>query len=204
MGVSIEQIKELREKTGAGVLDCRNALEQNDGNFDAALEYLREKGLLAAKKREERVAAEGMIEVYSHGKGRVGVMVEVNCETDLVARSTKFAEFAHELALQIAASDPKYISPDDVPADVIEERREQARKLAESEGKPEAIIERIVDGRLNKFLDEVCLLRQTYVRDDKLTVEKLLHQVISALGENIIVRRFERWETGELSEEAEE
>ena len=201
MGVSIEKIKELREITGAGVLDCRKALEQSNGDFDAAVEFLREKGLLAVKKRGEREASEGRIELYSHGNGRVGVMVEVNCETDFVARAESFQKFAHEIALQIAAGAPLYISPEDVPEDVIKEKREQAEKFAKEQGKPEAVIERIVQGRLDKYLDEVCLLRQTYVRDDSITVEDLLHQTVASLGENIVIRRFERWELGEQSAE---
>jgi elongation factor Ts len=197
MAISIDQIKELREETGAGVLDCRKALEQANGDFARAVEYLREKGLVKAAKRADREASEGIVELYSHGGGRVGVMVEVNCETDFVARSETFRTFAHEVALQVAAAAPRYIKPEDIPADVIAEERQKAQAYARAEKKPEAVIERIVQGRLDKFLDEACLLRQPYIRDDAVTIEKLLHEKIGSIGENIVVRRFARWELGE-------
>jgi elongation factor Ts len=197
MAITIEQIKELREITGAGVLDCRKALEQSDGDFDKAVENLRAKGLATAAKRADRVALEGMVELYSHGNGRVGVMVEVNCETDFVARSEAFRTFAHEVALQIAAGAPRYVRSEDIPADVMNLERDRARMHAKEEGKTEAVIDRIVEGRLEKFLGEVCLLRQPYVRDDSITIEQLRLQNIAAIGENIIVRRFARWELGE-------
>jgi elongation factor Ts len=197
MAITIEQIKELRELTGAGVLDCRKALEQSGGDLNKAVESLREKGLAKAAKRADREVKEGMLELYTHGNGRVGVMVEVNSETDFVARSTAFRTFAHEVALQIAAASPRYIKPEDIPADVLEQERQKARSLALEEGKPESVIERIVEGRLDKYINEVCLLRQPYVRDEDLTIEKLLHQNIAAIGENIVVRRFVRWEVGE-------
>ncbi len=197
MAITIDQIKELREETGAGVLDCRKALEQANGDFGKAVEYLREKGLAKAAKRADREALEGMVELYSHGNGRVGVMVEVNCETDFVARSEAFRTFAHEVALQIAAASPQYIRPEDIPADVLESERGKARARALEEGKPEAIVSRIVDGRIEKFKDEVCLLRQPYIRDENVTIEKLLHQHIGSIGENIVIRRFVRMELGE-------
>jgi elongation factor Ts len=197
MAITIEQIKGLREITGAGVLDCRKALEQSNGDFDKAVENLRAKGLATAAKRADRVALEGMVELYSHGNGRVGVMVEVNCETDFVARSGAFRTFAHEVALQIAAGAPRYIRSEDIPADVINLERDRARLHAKEEGKTEAVIDRVVEGRLKKFSDEVCLLRQPYVRDETITIEQLLLQNIAAIGENIIVRRFARWELGE-------
>jgi len=197
MAITIEQIKMLREETGAGVMDCRSALEKANGDIEKAMEYLREKGMATAAKRADRQASEGVVELYSHGSGRVGVMVEVNCETDFVARSEAFRTFAHEIALQIAAGNPTYTKPEDVPADVLEAEREKARKLARDEGKPAEVVERIVEGRLQKFLDEVCLLRQLYIRDEDMTVEKLLLQNIAAIGENIIIRRFARWELGE-------
>jgi elongation factor Ts len=197
MAITIEQIKELRELTGAGVLDCRKALEQSGGEINKAVESLREKGLAKAAKRADREVKEGVLELYTHGNGRVGVMVEVNSETDFVARSGAFRSFAHEVALQIAAASPRYIRPEDIPADVLEQERQKARNLALEEGKPESVIERIVEGRLDKYLNEVCLLRQPYVRDEDLTMEKLLHQNIAATGENIVVRRFVRWEVGE-------
>lgn len=197
MAITTEQIKALRQETGAGILDCRKALEQANGDFEKAVEFLREKGLATAAKRADRVALEGVVELYSHGQGRVGVMVEVNCETDFVARSEAFRTFAHEIALQIAAASPRYIKPEDVPADVLEKERQDARNLARGEDKAEAIVERIVEGRIEKFLDEICLMRQVYIRDDAITVEKLLLQTIAAIGENLIIRRFARWELGE-------
>jgi elongation factor Ts len=197
MAVTTEQIKELREATGAGILDCRKALEQANGDFDKAVDFLREKGLATAAKRSDRDASEGTVELYSHGTGRVGVMVEVNCETDFVARSEAFRTFAHEVALQIAAGAPRYLRPEDVPADVYEHEREIARARAREEGKPDAVLERIVEGRIEKFKDEVCLLRQPYIRDESITVEKLLLQNVAVIGENVIIRRFARWELGE-------
>jgi elongation factor Ts len=197
MAISTQQIKQLREETGAGVLDCRNALEQANGDFDRAVAFLREKGLAQAVKRADRETLEGMVELYSHGNGRVGVMVEVNCETDFVARSETFRNFAHELALQIAAAAPRYVREDDIPNDVLEEERQKARALGLAEGKPENVIERIVEGRLDKFKDDVCLLRQIYIRDEEINVQDLLHQHIATIGENIVIRRFVRWEVGE-------
>jgi elongation factor Ts len=197
MAIGIELIKQLREETGAGVLDCRKALEANNGDFQKAVEYLREKGLAKAAKRADREVLEGMLELYSHGNGRVGVMVEVNCETDFVARSAAFRKFAHEVALQIAAGAPKWIRVEDIPTEVVNEEREKARDVALAEGKAEKIIERIVEGKLEKFYNENCLMRQTYVRDEEITLEDLRNQNIAAIGENIIIRRFARWEVGE-------
>jgi elongation factor Ts len=197
MTISIELIKQLREETGAGVLDCRKALETYNGDFEKAVEYLREKGLAKAAKRADREVLEGMLELYSHGNGRVGVMVEVNCETDFVARSERFRKFAHEVALQIAAGAPKWIRVEDIPTAVIDEEKAKAHNLAVAEGKPENIIERIIDGKLEKFYNDNCLLRQTYVRDEEITLEDLRSQNIAAIGENIVIRRFARWEVGE-------
>ncbi len=200
MEISIELIKQLREETGAGVLDCRKALEANNGDFKKAMEYLREKGLAKAAKRADREVFEGMLELYSHGNGRVGVMVEVNCETDFVARSAAFRKFAHEVALQIAAGAPMWVRVEDVPPAVLEEERQKARNVALAEGKAEKVIDRIVEGKLEKFYNEKCLLRQTYVRDEEITVEDLRNQNIAAIGENIVIRRFARWEVGEESQ----
>ncbi len=197
MTISVDQIKALREQTGVGILDCRKALEDANGDFDKAVEALREKGLATVAKRGERETSEGVLDLYSHGNGRVGVMVEVNSETDFVARSEKFREFAHEIALQIAASSPSYVSVEDIPEEVLEQRRQTEREEALAEGKPEEIVERIVEGRIQKFIDEACLLRQDYIRDDDLTIEQLLHQNVAAMGENIVIRRFVRWELGE-------
>jgi len=197
MAISIELIKQLREETGAGVLDCRKALETYNGDFAKAIEYLREKGLAKAAKRADREVLEGMLELYSHGNGRVGVMVEVNCETDFVARSAAFRKFAHEVALQITAGAPRWVRVEDIPAEVVDEERQKARNLALAEGKAEKVIERIVEGKLEKFYNDNCLLRQTYVRDEEITLEDLRTQNIAAIGENIVIRRFARWEVGE-------
>jgi elongation factor Ts len=197
MAIGIELIKQLREETGAGVLDCRKALETYNGDFTKAIEYLREKGLAKAAKRADREVLEGMLELYSHGNGRVGVMVEVNCETDFVARSAAFRKFAHEVALQIAAGAPKWVRVEDIPAEVLDQEREKARNLALAEGKSEKVIERIVEGKLEKYYNDNCLLRQTYVRDEEITLEDLRNQNIAAIGENIVIRRFARWEVGE-------
>jgi elongation factor Ts len=197
MAITIEQIKELREVTGAGILDCRKALEQANGDFDKAVDYLREKGLATATKRADRETLEGVVELYSHGNGRIGVMVEVNCETDFVARSEAFRSFAHEIALQIAAGAPRYLRVEDIPAHVLEHEGEFARARARDEGKPEPVVEKIVEGRVEKFKDDACLLRQPYIRDESITVEKLLMQNIAAIGENVLIRRFARWELGE-------
>ncbi|MEA3351961.1 MAG: translation elongation factor Ts [Chloroflexota bacterium] len=197
MKVTTKLIRELREATSSGMLDCKNALVKSNGDFDKAVEVLRKKGLAKAAKRADRDASEGMLELYSHGGGRIGVIVEVNCETDFVARSDTFREFAHEVALQIAASAPRWVNEDDIPEDVIEKEREIAREFALQEGKPENIVDRIVDGRLKKFKDETVLMRQAYIRDDDLTIQKLLYENIAAMGENIIIRRFTRWEVGE-------
>lgn len=194
--VSLEKIKKLREQTGSGILDVKEALKESGGNLEKAVDLLRQKGLAKAAKRSHRDASEGVIDLYSHGNGRVGVMVEVNCETDFVARSDGFQEFAHEIALQIAASDPRWISEDEVPEDVIEREKTISRKQYEDEGKPDHVIGQILEGRINKFLDEHVLLRQEYIRDEELTVEELLHENIASLGENIVIRRFKRWDLG--------
>jgi len=197
MEITTEMIKELREATGAGILDCRKALTDAKGDFDKAVDFLREKGVATAAKRADRTASQGVVELYSHGEGRVGVMVEVNCETDFVARSEDFRKLAHEIALQIAAAAPQYVREDEIPADVLEHEAEIARARAAEEGKPEAVMEKIVAGRLEKFKDEVVLLRQAYIRDEDLNIEKLVMQAVGTTGENIIVRRFQRWELGE-------
>lgn len=200
MEITTEMIKELRAATNAGVLDCRKALTDADGDFQKAVDWLREKGMATAAKRADREASQGVVELYTHGGGRVGVMVEVNCETDFVARSEKFRELAHELALQIAASAPRYIKEEEIPAEVLEHEAEIARVRAKEEGKPEKVAEKIVLGRLEKFKDEVVLSRQAYIRDESTTVEKLILQTVGAIGENIVVRRFQRWELGERLE----
>ena len=201
MEITTEMIKELRAATNAGVLDCRKALTESDGDFNKAVDWLREKGMATAAKRADRAALQGVVELYSHGNGRVGVMVEVNCETDFVARSEQFRTFAHEIALQIAASAPRYVREEEVPAEVLEHEIEIGKARAREEGKPENILERIAQGRVEKFKDEVVLLRQPYIRDEEITIEKLLAQNIGSIGENIIIRRFQRWELGESATE---
>ena len=200
MDISVELIKKLRDATGSGILDVKEALENAEGDFDKAVDYLRQKGLAKAAKRSDRDASEGAVELYSHGDGRVGVMVEINCETDFVARSEEFRQFAHEIALQIAAAAPRWVKEDQIPDEVIEHEKEIARTRYQEEGKPDNIIDRILDGMVEKFKAENCLLLQAYIRDDELTVQELLHEKIAALGENIVIRRFERWERGESIE----
>lgn len=197
MEITTQMIKELRAATSAPMLDCRKALQDANGDYQKAVDWLREKGMATAAKRADRDASNGMVEMYSHGGGRVGVMVEVNCETDFVARSEKFRTLAHEIALQIAASAPKYVKVEQIPAAELEHEADIARARAKEEGKPESILPKIVEGRLEKFKDEVCLLRQTYIRDESLNIEKLILQNIAAIGESVIVRRFQRWELGE-------
>jgi elongation factor Ts len=197
MDISAAQIKRLRDATGAGILDCRSALQACQGDFEKAVAFLREKGLGVAAKRAGRQTSNGVLDLYSHGEGRVGVMVEVNCETDFVARTDGFRTFAHEIALQIAAASPRWVVVEDVPAEVLGKERQEARQRALDEGKPENVIERIVEGRLEKFFDENCLLRQTYIRDETKLVRELLQEIIAATGENISIRRFERWTVGE-------
>lgn len=197
MEITTEMIKQLRAATNAPMLDCRKALQEADGDYQKAVDWLREKGMATAAKRADRVASNGVVEMYSHGGGRVGVMVEVNCETDFVARSEQFRTLAHEIALQIAASNPKYIKVEDIPATELDHEADIARARAKEEGKPENILPKIVEGRLEKYKDEVCLLRQTYIRDESITIEKLILQNVAAIGENVLVRRFQRWELGE-------
>lgn len=199
--ITTDMIKKLREATSAGILDCRKALEASDGDFDKALDFLREKGLATAAKRATRQASEGVIDIYSHGAGRVVVMVEVNCETDFVGRSEKFREFAHEVSLQIAATSPMYIREEDVPQSVLDHEAEIAQAKAREEGKKDAIIPRIVEGAIEKFKDEFILMRQKYIRDDSKTIQDLLNETIVSTGENIVIRRFTRWALGETTSE---
>jgi elongation factor Ts len=197
MEITTEMIKQLRAATAAPVLDCRKALQEADGDYQKAVDWLREKGMATAAKRADRDASNGVVEMYSHGEGRVGVMVEVNCETDFVARSEQFRKLAHEIALQIAAGAPKYVKAEDIPAAELKHEAEIARARAVEEGKPETILPRIVEGRMEKYKDEVSLMRQTYIRDESINIEKLILQNVAAIGENVIVRRFQRWELGE-------
>lgn len=197
MSGTVANVKELRARTGAGFLECRKALEEAGGDLRKAEELIIERGQTKAVARADRATQEGLIDLYSHGDGRMGVMVEVNCETDFVARTEEFRNFAHEMALQIAANSPRWITEEQVPQAVLEEQRQEARKEAAADGKPDKVIDRIVDGKLEKFLDDKCLMRQAYVRDDDQTVEQLLQEVILSTGENVSIRRFERWELGD-------
>lgn len=197
MEITAAMVKELREATGAGVLDCRKALEATGGDFEAAVAYLREKGLAEAAKKMDRMAKEGVIEAYVHPGNRVGVILELNCETDFVARTQEFQRLAHDLALHIAFAAPRYLSREQVPAEVVEEERRIYRAQALEEGKPENVVDRIVQGKLEKFYQSVCLLEQPFVKDEDRTVEQILKEHTALLGENIVVRRFVRYELGE-------
>ena len=201
MEITTEMIRELRATTGVGILECRKALQEAEGDYKKAVDYLRAKGMAKAAKRADRDASDGVVELYSHGDGRVGVMLEFNCETDFVARGEAFRNLAHEIALQIAAASPLYVKDDDISEDVLAKEAEIARKRAVEEGKPENIIERIVEGRLNKYKEEVCLMNQKYIRDDSKTIHDLIMENVGSLGENLIVRRFQRWELGEHLED---
>ncbi len=204
MAITTEMIKELRGNTGAGILECRKALEQANGDMKAALDYLREKGLAQAQKRATRQASEGVIELYSHMGGRMGVMLELNCETDFVGQSEAFRKLAHELALQIAAADPIYIKEEDIPAEVLEREEKIAAAKAREEGKKEAIIPKIVEGSIKKFKTEMVLMNQPYIRDESITIADLINENVVSLRENIVVRRFTRYSLGESDAAAEE
>lgn len=197
MAVTAARVKELREATGAPMLDCKKALQAHDGDIDKALAWLREKGLSMAAKRAEREVSEGVVDAYVHHGNRVGVMVEVNCETDFVARSEEFRAFVHDLLLHIAMANPTYLSGDDVPLEVIEEQKEEYRRQARAEGKPAEIAEKIAAGRLAKFYQDACLYKQPFVKDEDLTIGDLLNSTVAKIGENIVVRRFVRYELGD-------
>jgi len=197
MAITASMVKELREKTGAGMMDCKKALEEAGGDMNRAIEILREKGLAAAAKKAGRVTAEGLVESYIHGGGKIGVLVEVNCETDFVAKTDEFREFVRDIAMQIAAAAPRYVSRDEVPAEEIEKERQILRQQALNEGKPEHIVEKMVEGRLKKFFAEVCLLEQPFIKDPDKTIEELLKEKIAKIGENITIRRFARFVLGE-------
>ena len=199
MEITTEMIKELRDATGCGILDCRAALRDADGDFNKAADILREKGLAKAAKRANREASEGVIEVYTHGEGRMAVMVEVNCETDFVSRSPDFLGLAHEIALQIAAANPLYLTEEDIPQADLDHEAQIAAARAKEEGKPEQIIPKIVEGFLKKYKEQSVLMSQAYVRDGSMTVQDLINQQVSKLGEKVVVRRFVRWELGSES-----
>lgn len=204
MGISAADVKELREKTNAGILDCKKALTETDGDMDAAVKYLREKGIADAEKKAGRTAAEGLVDSYIHMGGKIGVLLEVNCETDFVAKNEAFKELVNNIAMHIAAANPAYLSREDVSEDVIAKEKEVLKTQALNDGKPEHIVEQIVEGRLNKFYSQNCLLEQPYIRDDEKTVQELITEKVAELGENINIRRFTRYELGEGIEVEEE
>ncbi len=202
--ITAEMVKQLRERTGAGMMECKRALTETQGNEEKAIEYLREKGLASAAKKAGRVAAEGLVEAYIHGGGRIGVLVEVNIETDFAAKNEEFKQMVKDIAMQIAASKPEYVKREDVPASVIENEKEILRAQAKNEGKPEKIIDKMVEGRIEKYYSEVCLLEQAFIKDPDITVGQLVTQKIAKIGENISVRRFVRFERGEGIQKKEE
>ena len=203
MAITAAQVKELRDKTGAGIMDCKKMLTQTDGDMEKAMELLREKGMAKAAKKSGRIAAEGLVEAYVHN-GKYASLVEINSETDFAATNEDFKQFAKDIAMHIAASAPKYVKREDVPQDVVEAEKETQKKIAMNEGKPEAIAERIVEGRMNKFYSEICLLEQPFIKDPDKTVGQLLTELIAKMGENIVIRRFVRYERGEGIEKKEE
>ena len=197
MNFTANDVKTLRERTGAGMMDCKNALVETDGDMDKAVDYLREKGIAKAAKKAGRIAAEGIVDSYIHMGGKVGVLLEVNCETDFVARGDQFKSLVHDIALQIAAANPLYLTKEDVPADVLEKEKEILKAQAIEEGKPEKIVEKMVEGRIKTYYDENCLLCQKFVKDPSKTIEQLVIEATAAIGEKISVRRFARFEMGE-------
>lgn len=203
MSISAAQVKELRERTGAGMMECKKALVETNGDIEKAIDYLREKGLAKAAKKASRIAAEGLVEAYIHG-GRIGVLIEVNSETDFVAKNEEFRSFVKDMAMQVAAVSPKYVKKEDVPQEEIERERAVLMQQAINEGKPEHIAEKIVEGRLNKYFEQVCLLEQAFIKDGDKKVSDVLNELISRIGENIVIRRFVRFEVGEGIEKKEE
>ena len=197
MAITAAMVKELREKTGAGMMDCKKALQETNGDMDKAADYLREKGIASAAKKTGRIAAEGLVESYIHGNGRIGVLVEVNCETDFVAKTDAFKTFVRDVAMHIAATNPQYIRREEVDAEVIEKEKEILKQQALNEGKPEKIVEKMVEGRVDKFYKEICLLEQPFVKDPDKTIDQLVKEQIAKIGENINIRRFVRYELGE-------
>ena len=196
MAVTTEMIKQLRELTGAGVLDCKKALEETNGDFEAASEILKQKGLAAAAKKLDRDAGDGLVEAYIHAGSKLGVLVEINCETDFVARTKEFQAFCHDVAMQIAAASPSWVSRSDVPEEVLAEQKDAIRAEMAGENKPEHVMERIMEGKLAKFYQENCLLDQAFIKDDEKTIQQLLTGTIAKLGENIVIKRFARFQIG--------
>jgi elongation factor Ts len=202
--ITAELVKQLRERTGSGMMDCKKALTETNGDMEKAIEYLREKGLASAAKKAGRIAAEGIVDSYIHGDGRIGVLVEVNIETDFAAKNEKFKAFVKDIAMQIAAAKPEYVRREEVPADAVEKEKEILKAQALNEGKPEKIVEKMVEGRIDKFYKEICLLEQPFIKDPDKTVQQLLTENVAAIGENINIRRFVRFERGEGLEKKEE
>jgi len=197
MEISMEFIKDLRQRTGAGVVDCKVALQEAKGDVDKAIEYLRRKGLATAAKKAGRIATEGLVSSYIHAGGKIGVLVEVNCETDFVAKTEDFQNFVKNVAMQIAAANPQYVRREEIPENVLDKEREIYRAQALESKKPEKVIDKIVEGKLERFYSEVCLLEQTYIKDGDLTVKEVLDSLIGKIGENIQIRRFARFQLGE-------
>ena len=195
--ISAQQVKELRETTGAGMMDCKRALTETAGDMAKAVDFLREKGLAAAAKKSGRIAAEGLVEAYIHGAGRIGVLIEVNCETDFVAKTPEFHSFVRDLAMQVAAANPRYLSRAEVAPEIVEHEREVLRAQALNEGKPANIIDKMVEGRVDKFYKENCLLEQAFIKDPEKSVTDIVNAQVSKIGENIVVRRFTRYQLGE-------
>lgn len=204
MAVTAAQVKELREKTGAGMLDCKKALEEANGDITKAGELLREKGLSAAANKAGRIATEGAVESYIHAGGKVGVLVEINCETDFVGKTEQFRTFCRDIAMHIAAANPSYVRREEVPTEALEKEKEILRNQALNEGKPEKIIDKMVEGRIGKYYEEFCLMEQQFVKDPDKTIDQLLNEKISAIGENISIRRFVRFGLGEGLEKKQE
>ena len=194
--ISSDTVKELSEKTGAGIMDCKRALADSGGDLEKAIDLLRQKGLSAAAKKASREAKEGLVSSYIHGGGKIGVLVEVNCETDFVARNSEFQELVKDIAMQIAASNPSYVRREDVPADVLERERSIYKIQAKESGKPEHVLDKIVEGKVEKFYLETCLLEQPFVKDPSVTINDMVQQKIAKIGENIIVKRFTRYQLG--------
>jgi elongation factor Ts len=197
LSISSTMVKELRDKTGAGIMDCKEALASADGNFDKAIEFLRKKGMSAATKRSSKAAKDGVISSYIHMGGRIGVLVELNCETDFVAKTDNFQLLAKDLTMHVAAANPTYIRAEDIPSEVMEREKEIYRSQAMAEKKPEKIWDKIIEGKLKKYYEDVCLLNQKFIKDTDITVETLINNMIAKTGENIIIRRFIRFQLGE-------
>jgi len=197
MSFTAKDVAELRQRTGAGMMDCKKALTETDGDFDKAIDYLREKGIAKAAKKAGRIAAEGIVDSYIHMNGTIGVLVEVNCETDFVARGDQFKELVHDIAMHIAAAKPEYLNSEEVPESVLEHEKAVLRAQAIEEGKPAAIVDRMVEGRIKNFYEDNCLLNQKFVKDPSKTIEQLVIEATAQIGEKISIRRFARFEMGE-------